>query len=82
MEREDGTYELLSITSLSSRQIVTEKLGSSLIQMLVYYATLAPCIAFTYLFAGNGFGDDSDFVDQHDSGFRLAQHFGAFLLLE
>jgi len=56
MEREDGTYELLSITSLSSRQIVTGKLGSSLMQMLVYYATLAPCIAFTYLLRGMDLG--------------------------
>ena len=51
-EREDGTYELLSITSLSARQIVTGKLGSALMQMLVYYAALAPCIAFTYLLRG------------------------------
>jgi hypothetical protein len=51
-EREDGTYELLSITSLSARQIVLGKLGSSLLQMMVYYSALAPCIAFTYLMRG------------------------------
>jgi ABC-type transport system involved in multi-copper enzyme maturation permease subunit len=51
-EREDGTYELLSITALSSRQIVTGKLGSALLQMIVYYAALAPCVAFTYLLRG------------------------------
>ncbi len=51
-EREDGTYELLSITSLSSRQIVTGKLGSAVLQMLVYYSALSPCIAFTYLLRG------------------------------
>ena len=51
-EREDGTFELLSITSLSSRQIVTGKLGSAVLQMLVYYSALAPCIAFTYLLRG------------------------------
>ena len=51
-EREDGTFELLSITSLSSRQIVTGKLGSAILQMLVYYSALAPCIAFTYLLRG------------------------------
>ena len=55
-EREDGTYELLSITALSARQIVTGKLGSALMQMLVYYAALAPCIAFTYLLRGLDFG--------------------------
>lgn len=51
-EREDGTYELLSITTLSARQIVTGKLGSALLQMLVYYSALSPCIAFTYLLRG------------------------------
>ncbi len=51
-EREDGTYELLSITSLSSRQIVTGKLGSAILQMMVYYSALSPCIAFTYLLRG------------------------------
>ena len=56
MEREDGTYELLSITSLSARQIVTGKLGSALMQMFVYYAALAPCIGFTYLLRGVDLG--------------------------
>jgi ABC-type transport system involved in multi-copper enzyme maturation permease subunit len=51
-ECEDGTYELLSITTLSAWQIITGKLGSSLLQMLVYYSALAPCIAFTYLLRG------------------------------
>ena len=51
-EREDGTFELLSITSLSSWQIVTGKLGSAIIQMLVYFSALAPCIAFTYMLRG------------------------------
>ncbi|MEZ6115063.1 MAG: hypothetical protein R3C28_00595 [Pirellulaceae bacterium] len=51
-EQEDGTYELLSITSLSSRQIVTGKLASAILQMVVYYSALAPCLAFTYLLRG------------------------------
>jgi hypothetical protein len=51
-EREDGTFELLSITTLSSRQIVTGKLGSAILQMIVYYSALAPCIVFTYLLRG------------------------------
>lgn len=55
-EREDGTYELLSITTLSSGRIVMGKLGSALMQMLVYYAALAPCIAFTYLLRGLDIG--------------------------
>jgi hypothetical protein len=51
-EREDLTYELLSISTLTSRQIVTGKLGSAVLQMLVYYSAIAPCIAFTYLLRG------------------------------
>lgn len=56
MEREDGTYELLSISTLSARQIVTGKLGSALMQIMVYYAALAPCIGFTYLLRGVDIG--------------------------
>ena len=51
-EREDGTYELLSITSLSPRQIIGGKLGSAIVQMLVYLSALSPCLAFTYLLRG------------------------------
>jgi hypothetical protein len=51
-EWEDGTFELLSITALSARQIVTGKLASAVLQMMVYYSALAPCIAFTYLLRG------------------------------
>lgn len=51
-EREDGTFELMSITALSARQIVTGKLGSALLQMMIYFSALSPCIAFTYLLRG------------------------------
>jgi len=51
-EREDGTFDLLCITTLSSRQIVSGKLGSAVLQMIVYYSALSPCIAFTYLLRG------------------------------
>ncbi|RCS54315.1 hypothetical protein DTL42_03995 [Bremerella cremea] len=51
-EREDGTFELLSISTLSPRQIITGKLISSIVQMLVYLSALAPCIGFTYLLRG------------------------------
>ncbi|HTN78016.1 MAG TPA: hypothetical protein VL096_22350 [Pirellulaceae bacterium] len=51
-EREDGTYELISITALNARQIVGGKLGSAILQMLVYFSALAPCVAFTYLLRG------------------------------
>jgi hypothetical protein len=51
-EREDGTYELISITALHARQIVSGKLGSAVLQMMVYFSALAPCVAFTYLLRG------------------------------
>ncbi|HAA70932.1 MAG TPA: hypothetical protein DCE55_17470 [Planctomycetaceae bacterium] len=51
-EVEDGTFELLSITALSARQIVTGKLGSAAIQLLIYFSALSPCVAFTYLLRG------------------------------
>jgi len=71
-EREDGTFELLSITSLSSRQIVMGKLGSAILQMMVYYSALAPCIAFTYLLRG---------IDIITIGLFLLYTFMASLLL-
>ncbi|PQO42513.1 ABC transporter permease [Blastopirellula marina] len=51
-EREDGTFELLSISTLSPRQIISGKLISSILQILVYLSALAPCIGFTYLLRG------------------------------
>jgi hypothetical protein len=52
LEREDGTHELLSITTLGARQIILGKLGSAVLQMMLFYSILAPCIAFTYLLRG------------------------------
>ncbi|HEV3343313.1 MAG TPA: hypothetical protein VG125_23280, partial [Pirellulales bacterium] len=51
-EREDGTYELLSITTLKPRQVVGGKLGSAVLQMLVYLSAVSPCLAFTYMLRG------------------------------
>ena len=51
-EREDGTYQLVSITTLPARQIITGKLGSAILQLLIYYSALAPCLGFTYLLRG------------------------------
>lgn len=51
-EYEDGTIQLVSVTTMKSWQIVAGKLGSSLLQMVVYVSVLAPCIAFTYLLRG------------------------------
>jgi hypothetical protein len=51
-EREDNTYDLLSITTLRPRQIISGKLGSSIVQMAVYFSAITPCLAFTYLLRG------------------------------
>ena len=51
-EREDNTYDLLSITALKPRQIISGKLGSSVTQMAVYFSAITPCLAFTYLLRG------------------------------
>lgn len=51
-EREDGTFELMSITDLNARQIVLGKLASATLQIILYFSALAPCIAFTYLLRG------------------------------
>jgi hypothetical protein len=51
-EREDNTYDLLSITAIKPRQIISGKLGSSVTQMAVYFSVITPCLAFTYLLRG------------------------------
>ncbi|MCG6154864.1 ABC transporter permease [Rubinisphaera margarita] len=51
-EQNAQTYELLSITSLTPRQIVLGKLSNSIVQILVYYCAIAPFIAFTSLLQG------------------------------
>ena len=54
-EQEDRTYELLSITALGPRQIVRGKLGSAVLQMLIYLSAISPCLAFTYMLRGIDF---------------------------
>lgn len=51
-EVDDGTLELLSITSLTPRQIVTGKLASAALQMMLYFVALFPCVAFAYTLRG------------------------------
>lgn len=51
-ERDENTFELLSITALSPRQIVWGKLFSALVQLFIYYSAIAPFIAFTSLLQG------------------------------
>jgi hypothetical protein len=51
-EREDNTYDLLSITTLKPRQIISGKLGSAVAQMAIFFSAVTPCLAFTYLLRG------------------------------
>lgn len=54
-ERDDNTYELLSITSLSPGQIVRGKWACAIVQTLLFYSAIAPFIAFTSLLQGFDF---------------------------
>jgi len=51
-EQDAETYELLSITTLTPRQIVLGKLSNSVVQVFVFYSAIAPFIAFTSLLQG------------------------------
>ena len=51
-EFEDGTINLISITTMKPHQIVIGKFGSAILQMLIYLSVLAPCICFTYMLRG------------------------------
>ncbi len=51
-ETEDSTFELLSISALSSAQIVYGKMSSACLQIVLYLSALAPCIVLTYLLRG------------------------------
>ena len=52
VEIDDGTLELLSISALSSWQIVLGKLASAVLQMLLYLIILFPCVAYAYTLRG------------------------------
>ncbi|MGN6134837.1 MAG: ABC transporter permease [Aureliella sp.] len=51
-EIEESTYELLSISNLSARQIVTGKMATAALQILLYISALGPCIVLTYMLRG------------------------------
>ncbi len=51
-ERDQFTYEVLSITTLSPRQIVWGKLCSSIVQIFIYYSAITPFLAFSLQFKG------------------------------
>jgi len=51
-EYEDGTIDMVLITTMKPRQIIAGKLGSAMLQVLIYVSILAPCISFCYLLRG------------------------------
>ncbi len=51
-EIDDDTFEMLVITRLSAMRIVMGKLNSAMLQMMVYFAAIVPCLAFSYLLRG------------------------------
>lgn len=51
-EIDDGTFEMLAITKLSSLRIVLGKLNSAILQMMIYFAAVVPGLAFAYLLRG------------------------------
>ena len=51
-EYENGTIEMVLITTMKPWQIIAGKLGSAMLQVLIYLSALAPCISFCYLLRG------------------------------
>src|SRR6056297_737418 len=51
-EIDEGTFEMLMVTQLTSTRIVLGKLNSAMLQMLIYFAAIVPCLAFSYLLRG------------------------------
>ena len=51
-EYEDGTIDMVLITTMEPWQIIAGKLGSAMLQVLIYMSVLAPCISFCYLLRG------------------------------
>ena len=51
-EYEDGTIQLIFITTMKPYQIVLGKLGTAMMQMVIYLSVVAPCIAIIYMLEG------------------------------
>ncbi|HNU08284.1 MAG TPA: hypothetical protein PKO33_11010, partial [Pyrinomonadaceae bacterium] len=43
-ERDENTYDLLAVSTLTPRQIINGKLGSAIVQMGVYFSAISPCL--------------------------------------
>ena len=51
-ELQHGTFDVLSISPLTPMKIVSGKLAVAMVQSLIYFSAIAPCIALTYLLRG------------------------------
>ncbi len=51
-ERDQNTYDLLSITTLSPGKIVRGKLASAILQLFIFYSAITPFMAFASLLNG------------------------------
>ncbi len=51
-EIDDGTLELLSVSALSPQQVVSGKLASAMLQLMLYFVALVPCVAYAYALRG------------------------------
>jgi len=63
VEIDDGTLELLSISSLSPWQVVLGKLASSLLQIFLYFIVLLPCMAYAYTLRSQPYFHSLDYHD-------------------
>ena len=51
-EQESNTFDLLSIATITPNQIVRGKMVTALMQSIVCFSVMGPCLAFTYLLGG------------------------------
>ncbi len=51
-ELEQGTFDVLSITPLSPFKIVLGKMAVAMVQSMIFFSALAPCMAMSYLLRG------------------------------
>lgn len=55
-EQESNTRDLLEVSTLTPKKVVNGKLGSAMLQAMVYLSAIAPCVAFSYMLRGIGIG--------------------------
>ena len=55
-EQESNTRDLLEVSTLTPKKVINGKLGSAMLQAMVYLSAIAPCVAFSYLLRGVGIG--------------------------